>query len=362
MVGVAVGVSLIVLLTFSCAIGFALFLTLRTNRRHLLSTATDLDYIATLTNLSESSQRRRFDPFADVNWDDAEHAITTDDPRWVVTDGPLAQASWYRRQPLDKQIAMGMWLQANIAKIAMQFESMLIRGFVQYASAVPNGSAEHRYCMHETIEECNHVLMFQELVNRIGFDVPGMPRWMRSIAPIMPLYAGPFPNTFFFGVLAGEIPIDVIQTEALRNAGATHPLVERIMAIHVAEEARHISFADAYLRRRVPDVRWINRLWMSLYVPIVMRVFLQPIIVPPRRFFREFQVPRSVRKQLHAGSPQSRQAVRDTFADVRMLCTDMGLMNRIGRPMWRLCRIDGPPSRYRGEPQRAQLPAQFTGV
>lgn len=146
--------------------------------------------------------------------------------------------------------------------------------------------------------------MFQELVNRIGFDVPGMSGWMRRLSPLMPLYAGPFPNVFFFGVLAGEIPVDVIQTTALREVGG-HPLVRQIMAVHVAEEARHIAFADAYLRKRVPNVSGINRLWMSLYVPVVMRLLAQPVAVLPRQFFQQFDVPRRVRKQLKTPSPES---------------------------------------------------------
>ncbi|MDD7814337.1 diiron oxygenase [Mycobacterium sp. CSUR Q5927] len=330
--------------------------------RRTMDVSDDPQYTATLQNLSQSSVRRRFDPFTDIDWDAPENAITADDPRWVLTDDPLGRTDWYRSQPLDKQIAIGMWRQANIAKVTLQFESMLIRGLVQYASRVPNGSPEHRYCMHESVEECNHVLMFQELVNRIGFDVPGMQWWMRWLSPLMPLYAGPFPNVFFFGVLAGEVPVDVIQTNALREAGSGHPVVEKVMAIHIAEEARHISFADAYLRKRVPKVWRINRLWMSVYVPFVMRLLAKPMVVPPRSFFRQFEVPRSVRKQLRSGSPESQQALRDTFADIRMLCDDIGLMTLAGRLMWRICKIDGAPSRYRGEPQRAQVAVQVTGV
>lgn len=362
MLGMSVEMLVGVLLGAIFTAGLALTITSRASRRQLGAAASsdDADYAALLANLSASSLRHRFDPFADVAWDAAEHAVTPDDPRWVLTEGPLARTSWYCRQPLDRQIAMGMWHQANTAKIAMQFESMLIRGLVQYASRMPNDSPEHRYCMHETIEECNHVLMFQELVNRIGFNVPGMPNWMRWLSPLMPLYAGPFPNVFFFGVLAGEVPIDVIQTRALRNPGSTHPLVATIMAIHVAEEARHISFADAYLRRRVPNTRWINRVWMSFYVPVVMRVLAQPIVVPPRRFCRQFQVPRAVRKQLRAGTPESRQELRNTFADIRMLCHDIGLMTATGKTMWRLCNIGGPPSRYRSEPRRTAVPTSTT--
>ena len=59
--------------------------------------------------------------------------------------------------------------------------------------------------------------------------------------------------------------------------------------------------------------------------------------------------------EFHYPSPDL-PAGRDMFGDVRMLCEDTGLMNRPARLMWRVCRINGRPSRYRSEPQREHLP------
>ena len=88
-----------------------------------------------------------------------------------------------------------------------------------------------------------------------------------------------------------------------------------------------------------------------------MRVLCSAIVVPPRSFFKEFDIPRSVRKELFFDSPDSRQWLRDMFGDVRMLCDEVGLMNRPARLMWRICKIDGRSSRYRSEPQRQHVSA-----
>ena len=319
----------------------------------------DTQYVETLATLSEGSVRRHFNPYTDIDWDAPKFSVTQNDPRWVLpaTD-PLGHHSWYKAQPLEKQIAIGMWREANVAKVAVHLESILIRGLMQYTFWVPNGSPEYRYCLHESVEECNHTMMFQEMVNRIGVGVPGMPRLLRWISPFVPLYAGPLPMVFFFGVVAGEVPIDYTQKNVLREGKSLHPIMEKVMAIHVAEEARHISFAHEYLRKRVPRMRRRSRFWLSLYVPTVMRVLCQAIVVPPRSFFKEFDIPRSVRKELFFDAPDSRQTLRDMFGDVRMLCHDVGLMNPLALLMWRICKIDGRPSRYRSEPQRAHLPTR----
>jgi hypothetical protein len=316
----------------------------------------DADYVDTLTTLSEGSVRRNFNPYTDIDWDSPEFAVTPNDPRWVLpaTD-PLGGHPWYQAQPLERQIQIGMWRQANVAKVGLQFEIILIRGLTNYAFWVPNGSPEYRYCLHESVEECNHTMMFQEMVNRIGADVPGMPRLLRWLSPFIPLVAGPLPVPFFFGVLAGEEPIDHTQKNVLREGKDLHPIMERVMAIHVAEEARHISFAHEYLRKRLPKLTRWQRFWLSLNVPIIMRVLCQAIIVPPKAFWREFDIPRSVRKELFFRAPKSRQFLRDMFGDVRMLCYDTGLMNPLAKLVWRLCKIDGPPSRYRSEPARQHV-------
>lgn len=355
-IGCVLGAALLVL-------GLVLLALMRSAKRwkRNMDVKGDAQYVHSLTTLSEGSARRHFHPYNDIDWEAPDLAVTANDPRWVLpTSEALGRHPWYLAQPLEKQVAIGMWLHANTAKVAAHFESILIRGLLQYTFWVPNGSPEYRYCLHEAVEECNHTMMFQEMVNRTGADVPGMPRWLRRLSPLLPLYAGLLPNTFFFGVLAGEVPIDHMQTSLLRANKSVHPIMENVMAIHVAEEARHMAFAHEYLRKRVPDTLRTSRFWLSLYVPIIMRVLCHAAVVPPRGFFREFDVPRSVRKALSFGAPDSRQALHDTFADVRMLCREVELMNPVARWMWRVCKIDGRPSRYRGEPQRTHLPAKLT--
>jgi hypothetical protein len=324
--------------------------------RRNMDVGDDIDYVDMLKTLSEGSVRRNFNPYTDIDWKSPEFAVFDDDPRWILpASDPLGRHPWYQAQPQERQIQIGMWRQSNVAKVGLHFENILIRGLMQYSFWVPNGSPEYRYCLHEAVEECNHTMMFQEMVNHIGADVPGMPRLLRWAAQVIPLVAGPLPIPFFFGVLAGEEPIDHTQKNVLREGKSLHPIMERVMAIHVAEEARHISFAHEYLRKRVPHLPRRKRFWLSLYVPVVMRVLCQAIVVPPRSFWKEFDIPREVRKELFFRAPESRQMLRDMFADVRMLCYDTGLMNPLARMMWRICKIEGRPSRYRSEPQRRHV-------
>src|SRR5215212_8215775 len=83
----------------------------------------DIQYVETLATLSEGSVRRHFDPYSDIDWNAPEFAVLPNDPRWVLSEtNPLGRHPWYKAQPLDKRIAIGMWRQANTAKIGLQLE------------------------------------------------------------------------------------------------------------------------------------------------------------------------------------------------------------------------------------------------
>ncbi|MFG1791090.1 diiron oxygenase [Nocardia sp. NPDC049149] len=319
------------------------------------STAKQGTYAAILTTLSEGSVNKHFDPFIDIDWESPEWAIIPNDPRWILpaSADPLGAHPWYLALSEDRKIEIGMWRQANIAKVGLQFEQLLIGGVMNYLFAkVPNGSREFRYLNHEVAEEINHTQMFQEMVNRIGADVPGMGQVMRLLGSLVPLLGRYFPTTFFVAVLAGEEPIDHVQKSMIRSGETVHPIMRDVMRIHIAEEARHISFAHEYLRHRVPELGFVQRSTLSLAYPIIMFIACDLIVKPPRSLFSEFDIPRHIRRELFWRSPEARARRRDYFGEARMLATDIGLMNPVAKLLWRTLRIDGNLARYRGEPIR----------
>jgi hypothetical protein len=311
-------------------------------------------YQERLRTLSEASVNQHFDAFLDIDWDNPDFAIDPKDERWILPEADvLGRHPWYQALPKDEQIRIGLYRQANVTKVGLQFEQILIAGLMTYAFKLPNGSPEFRYSTHEATEECHHTQMFQEFVNRSGQDVPGGSRFFQAVGPILPLAARLVPFGFFYGVLAGEEPIDHVQKSILRAGDDMHPLLQRIMQIHIAEEARHIGFAHQYLEHKAPRLKRYERGILSVAVPIIMRWLCDEILVPSRRARKDMGIPRSVVKDLYWDKPESRKMLRDLFGDVRMLAEDTQMMNPVSRRVWKLMKIDGRSSRYRSEPASA---------
>lgn len=315
---------------------------------------TAASYHDTLRTLSEASVHQHFDAFTDIAWDDPAYAVDQRDPRWVLPEADvLGRTAWYRSLPHDEQVRVGLYRQANVTKVGLQFEQVLVSGLMNFTFTLPNGSPEFRYATHEATEETHHTQMFQEFVNRSGMDVAGAPRLFRWLAPLLPLFANRVPVGFFIGVLAGEEPIDHVQKSILRAGDEMHPLLQRIMQIHVAEEARHIGFAHQYVEHRAARLGAFQRFLLSLVFPVIMRWLADVILVPSRQARRDMGIPRSVVHEVYWGAPESKRMLRDLFGDVRMLAENAGLVNRVSRVLWKVLGIDGRPSRYRSQPSSA---------
>lgn len=318
-----------------------------------LPTATPT-YEQRLQTLSEASVHQHFDAFKDIAWDDPAYAIDPQDPRWILPKADvLGRTAWYQSLPQAEQIRIGLYRQANVTKVGLQFEQILIAGLMNYAFSLPNGSAEFRYSTHEATEECHHTQMFQEFVNRSGQPVNGGSLLFRAVAPFLPLAAKWVPFGFFYGVLAGEEPIDHVQKSILRAGDDMHPLLQRIMQIHVAEEARHIGFAHQYLEHKAPRLKRSERIVLSLLVPVIMKWLCNEILVPSKKAQKDMGIPKSVMKEVYWDSPESQKFLRDLFGDVRMLAESTGMMNPASKRVWRAMGIDGRPSRFRSEPASA---------
>ncbi len=296
----------------------------------------DANFATLLHKLSQHSVTKHFDAYADVAWDDPEMAIDAADARFELRPpDPLAETSWYQSQPPKVRSAIGLHLVASFMKTGAQFENVLQRGMLEFAWVLPNGAPEFRYAYHEIIEEGHHSLIFQEFVNRTGFDLRGLPGFAKKGARKVVRLGSTFPELFFFFVLGGEEPIDCVQRRALREYPDMHPLLRRISVIHITEEARHLAFAREYLRRHVPQLggRKLRRLRRT--IPFLLGRMSQRMLQPGSDIIATYGIPDAVIREAFTDNPTARQRLHDATANIRNLCLELGLITPRTLRRWR---------------------------
>jgi hypothetical protein len=289
---------------------------------------------AIVARLSRQSVSKHFDAYVDVDWENPDFAVDAEDPRWQLweSDG-LGNTEWYRSQPVEVQSRVALHRMAAAMRVGWQFENILQRGLLSFVFHLPNGAPEFRYLHHEVIEESQHTLMFQEFVNRTGLPVEGMPRIITLIAEKLVIrMSRTNPTLFFLFVLGGEDPVDHMQRTRLRT-GVNHPLLERIMRIHVTEEARHISFARNFLKTEVPKLSRIQRARIAFRAPILYGVMTRLMVDPPSQLARNYGIPRAAMKAARR-DPDHKALIAAAASKPRKLCTDLGLVNRWTAPIW----------------------------
>jgi hypothetical protein len=252
-------------------------------------------YLDTLAHLSDSSVRKFYLPFRDIDWDAPEHQIDPSDVRFSLrSDSALGASSWYRGLPPDRRGRLGLDMMTQTLKFGIAFEAGLSRGLLDFVYTLPNRSREYRYAMHELIEECHHSLMFQEFIDRSGTDPIAIPPLMAFIDRQIARCGESFPEFFFACTLAGEIFIDDENRANLRGGDAVHPLARRIMQIHVTEEARHLHFAESFLRERMPRITPLKRRFLHAVMPRILRDAQSLMLVPIGRLAKRHGIPREV--------------------------------------------------------------------
>ncbi len=283
--------------------------------------AVDDKFDAMVGRLSRLSVEKHFDAYADIDWDDPAFAIDPLDSRWELWGvDELSKTDWYRSQPPELRSQIGLHRMAQALHTAWQFENILQIGLLIYAMRLPNDSSEFRFLHHEITEESQHSMMFFEFVKRSKIPARGMPRLaLTIIRPFLMAAARWDPILLVIAALAGEEPGDHLQRVQLKMG---------------YEEARHISFARHFMRRKVPTLPRLRRAALSIVFPVFMVIGARLMLLPGRSYVKDCKIPRKVIRDAYK-APAGRAMLANSVHKARLLAYELGLMNPTARFVWR---------------------------
>lgn len=277
--------------------------------------------------LLNGSVKKSYAPVVDVDWDapldpdkfflPPQMVTLYGTPEWdAMTREQQRELS---RQQLVNILSAGIWFE-NILNQA------LLRGMMH---ANPTSNATH-YMLTELGDETRHMVMFGKAIDRVG-GIPVRPKLhQRIVINSLPfIFRGPM---LWAAALVGEEIFDALQRQILDDPDL-QPIVQRIMRIHVTEEARHIQFARDGLRRQVPAMPWYRKVVVAnlhgFGGPFYRMLFTLPIQ------YGRAGLDGIEARRISRASPHFRQKCRESFAPLAAFFEEVGLMGRLSRRMWR---------------------------
>jgi hypothetical protein len=195
--------------------------------------------------LVAASERTTLDPFREVDW-----SIPIDDSAYHLPPEvlPLYGTPVWDSMSETGRIAYSRHETAALCGAGIWFENVLMQAVLRHLAEVPVTDPAHRYLLVEVADECRHSTMFGEFIRR-----GGTPAYRPSHGS---LEVDDLPGrraTSYLLILAVEELLDHINRKTMRD-DRVHPVSRQIAKLHVLEEARHVSFAKAYLSEVWPQL------------------------------------------------------------------------------------------------------------
>jgi hypothetical protein len=276
--------------------------------------------------LLKGSVKKSYQPVVDIDWDaplDPDKFYLP--PRIVSLYGtPMwdemtrAQRIELSRQELVNTLSAGIW-----------FENILNQALLRRLMHEDPTTRTSHYELTELGDETRHMVMFGKAIERVGAK-PVRPRlYQRIIINTLPLlFRGAL---LWVAALIGEEIFDALQRQMMDDP-EMQPIVQRLMRIHVTEEARHIQFARDGLRKRVAEMPRLNR-WVLANINGLGGLFFAYLFTNPIPYARAGLNPRQARQTVRT-SPHRHEVQVSGFSSLAAFLEEVGLMGRIARRQW----------------------------
>jgi hypothetical protein len=277
--------------------------------------------------LLKGSVKKSYAPIVDIDWDAPLDPDKFFLPQKTVS---LYGTSLWDKMTNEQRIELSRQELVNTLSAGIWFENILNQALLRkMMHQDPTARATH-YELTELGDETRHMVMFGKAIERVGAKPVRPKRYQRMIINLLPFtFQGPM---LWVAALIGEEIFDSLQRQMMDDP-ELQPMVQRLMRIHVTEEARHIQFARDGLRKRAPSMRWLPR------------VFVANINGVGGYFFRYLFSNKIPYRRTGLNAREARRAARSSphrvevqilgFAPLAAFLEEVGLMGPIARRMWR---------------------------
>jgi hypothetical protein len=280
--------------------------------------------------LLKGSVRKSYEPIVDIDWDAPLEPDKFYLPATLVS---LYGTPMWDEMTREQQIELSRQELANTLSAGIWFENILNQALLRTILHKDPTSNSTHYKLTELGDETRHMVMFGKAIERIGAK-PVRPRlYHRMIINALPL-AFQRGSMLWVAALIGEEIFDSLQRQMMDDP-ELQPMIQRMMRIHVTEEARHIQFARDGARNWVQTMPRINK-WFMANINGLGGYFFRYLFSNPIPYARAGLDARRARAAAR-NSPHRHEVQVAGFAPLAAFLAEVGLLGAIARRSWKRC-------------------------
>ena len=260
--------------------------------------------------LLKGSVKKSYEPIVDIDWDAPLEPDKFYLPPRLVS---LYATPMWDEMTREQQVDLSRQELVNTLSAGIWFENMLNQSLLRTILHEDPTSSSTHYKLTELGDETRHMIMFGKAIERIGAKAVRPGRLQRMVINAMPLVFQRG-SMLWVAALLGEEIFDSLQRQMMDDP-ELQPMIQRLMRIHVTEEARHIQFARDGARKRVTEMPRLNK-WFMANIHGVGGYFFRYLFTFPVPYARVGLDPQRARKTARASAHRHE-------------------MHRVGLPRWR---------------------------
>jgi hypothetical protein len=277
--------------------------------------------------LLKGSVKKSYAPIVDIDWDAPLDLDKFFLPPETVS---LYGTPMWDEMSREQQIELSRQELVNTLSAGIWFENILNQALLRKMMHQDPTARSTHYALTELGDETRHMVMFGKAIERVGAKPVRPRRYHRIIINALPFaFQGP---VLWVAALIGEEIFDSLQRQMMDD-DELQPMVQRLMRIHVTEEARHIQFARDGLRKRRPTMRRIPRLFVANINGLGGYFFR--FLFTNRVPYRRLGLDADEARRLARSSPHRHEVQVTGFAPLAQFLEEVGLMGPISRRMWK---------------------------
>ncbi len=280
-----------------------------------------------IERLIRISKQRPLLPETFVPWDEPERDEHVLLPEKLVS---LAGLPVYNSMTPGQQRALARREVAQAMYAYCWSEGLFCLFMTRYMLHRLPDDLERRFLLREVMEECRHQDMFAAAIEKLDVRPVPVTRFQRLVGSLTVRFFPP--DLAFMSCIAVEMMADRYG-DHLRREAMEFPVLQKVAELHNIEEARHILFTKALLKRYTENAGFWRSTLYSLVVLLNMRFFQSTYV--RSEIYRSVGLPHPARIRRQAFRQYQTRFAAECLDSVRAFVRSFNGFNFLTRPLWR---------------------------